>query len=436
MNFSFFVSARHSLPVFIAALCLAGCVPARQYRYLPGGNPVPSGQKPLPAIEIHPGYKLAFIEVKDDGKLHDSKQREEALNLIKKERQGASGNWRPSSVVVIYIHGWRNNADEAPPNQKLNQKKDVEKFKEALGGLAEQLLDSDTPLIGVYIGWRGKTLNLPDTINWVSFWNRLFAGPRVADGSLQDTVSQLINQGNEGRKKFPIRPRVIVVGHSFGARVLEHAEVKHGGIQKNTCVQLHHGRPVSPAADLYLYVNAATSSRLTRRVTNECSLPSGADPARVFVRHPDFDPAICEQAGQDPLPQICQPYPLFVSISSRSDIPTRLLLPIASFRRSASHTEGLNTHRVELWNQPNIPDDALFSFETKRGGRRRYIVRLKGPSQRNNPIWVLRVDGHVIRDHGDIWNRDFLAMLLSLMGRYDVVRLKGYSPSLKQTIIP
>lgn len=72
------------------------------------------------------------------------------------------------------------------------------------------------------------------------------------------------------------------------------------------------------------------------------------------------------------------------------------------------------------------PDDAVFTFNVRRDGPRHYVVTKKDSAQRNNPIWIMRVDRHVIRDHGGIWNADFLEMLLSLIGQNEVMRLKNY----------
>lgn len=411
--------------------CLTGCVAQRQYRYLPGEQ-IPPRQKPLPAIEEHPGYKLAFIEFKDDGRPHDRKQAEQAAELIEKERKDTDGKWLPSSVVVIYIHGWKNNADQAPPGQAKN----VELFNQSLAGIAKEVLPEmsgqKVPLIGVYIGWRGQSLAAPNLVNWVSFWDRSRAARGVGRRSLQDTLDQLIAKAHEGRDPSAgINPKVIMVGHSFGARVLEQAEsgkTEEGNprrsAQRGTCKALREGRPAKPPVDLLLYVNAATSSSYTRQMLKECQ-PANSDSTRSFIRHPEHDRSFCAQE-QNKASRRCQPYPLFVSISSRSDLATRLLLPVASFRRSAAHTPNLNTHEIREQASGPDPNDATFTFNAKRDGPRHYVVTSKGSAQRTNPVWIMRVDRHIIRNHGDIWNEDFLDMLLSLIGQNEVMKLKNY----------
>ncbi len=314
---------------------LTACVRQQQYRYLniPGR---------LPAIEDHKdkGYKLAFIEFKDDGGPHDPQQAIKAEELIRAERKGTGAQWAPSSVVLIYVHGWKNNANEAPAPKV----KDVEKFKLALEGIASVLPPLPdgrrTPLVGVYIGWHGKSLELPTALNWVSFWPRGFAAKHVGGDNLTKTLNKLVGAAKAGAATAGINPKVVIVGHSFGSRVLEQAERRHS-IQKGECKQLHElGRPIKPPVDLVLFVNAATGSSVTRDIIEECEPKEGTDPNHVFVRHPEYERELCAVEGPQARSPICRPYPLFVSISSRSDYATKFLLPFAAFRLSAAHTGG------------------------------------------------------------------------------------------------
>jgi len=401
------------------AASLSACVRQQQYRYvnIPGR---------LPAVESHEdkGYKVAFIEFKDNGSPYDPQQAIKAEEVIHTERKDSNGRFAPSSVVLIYVHGWKNNANEAtPPNYK-----DVEKFKKTLEEIAlllPRLPDGRrTPLVGVYIGWRGKSLDLPDAINWVSFWTRGIAAGHVGGPRMSHTLNRLVQAANEGRSRPGIHPKVVIVGHSFGSRVLEQAE-KRESIQKGECKQLHtKGDPIKPPVDLILFVNAATGSLVTREIIDDCKPLEGSDPNRAFVRHPEFEKELCPPETES---AICRPYPMFVSISSRSDYATKLLLPLAAFRLSAAHTSALNTHRViELKPEDEIPRDAIFSFHSQyHSGDHRYAVIPKQEG-RVPQFWIMTVDKNVISSHGDIWNSDFRNMLLNLMGQMQVVPMTSY----------
>lgn len=401
---------------------LTACVRQQQYRYvnIPGR---------LPAIEDHKdtGYKLAFIEFKDNGDPHDPQQAIEAENLIRTERKGTDTKWAASSVVLIYVHGWKNNANQAPA-PKL---KDVEKFKKTLEEIAPLLTPlpdgRPTPLVGVYIGWHGKSLELPTALNWVSFWPRGLAAKHVGRPDLTKTLNKLVEAAKDRGGDRSINPKVVIVGHSFGSRVLEEAE-KRKSIQKGECNQLHiKGDPITPPVDLVLFVNAATGSKVTREIIDECKPKEGTDPNHVFVRHPEYERELCKNnEGPRAESAICRPYPMFVAISSRSDYATKLLLPFAAFRLSAAHTRRLNTHKVvELKPDEEIPENNVFTFSSQfHNGKHRYAVT---PDKEHvGPFWIMTVDKNVIASHGDIWNMDFRNMLLNLMGQMQVVRMNAY----------
>src|SRR4030095_13143598 len=111
---------------------------------------------------------------------------------------------------------------------------------------------------------------------FVSLWSRRNAANNIGDGpDLGGVVDRIIDLTNAGNKTS----RVLLIGHSFGARGLEHAiEAKQ--------IKLYEAEAesggVRPRVDLVLYVNSANDSRLSMghvQVLRE---------ARLTVHHPDF----------------------------------------------------------------------------------------------------------------------------------------------------
>jgi len=79
-------------------------------------------------------------------------QTRRTIELIQQAKADTNG----AAIVLLYIHGWKNNANDAPPDEY----KDVEKFKTALDAVAAQVSRRAEkrrlpPLVGIYIGWRG-----------------------------------------------------------------------------------------------------------------------------------------------------------------------------------------------------------------------------------------------------------------------------------------
>jgi len=460
----------------------AGCVQQNRFRYVRlqpecfGGrravDPVPGApneRRDWPSLDCrHRDYSVGFVEFDKDGKAIDSNQTKKALELIAFRKSTAPGG---KIITVVYVHGWKNNANQMLPGRDAQ---DVERFERALSELAFRSgraaaaagQRTPVPIVGVYIGWPGKSLMGPGWFTFASFWGRRNTANHVGDGpDLAQTLNDVIDKTNDGRTGS----RVMLVGHSFGARVLEHA-IETGK------VRLFDPIPdsgfVSPRVDLTLYVNSANDARLSMaRVEALRDRP-------ISVRHPDYDPASCD-AARATRPE-CRAYPLIVAITSRGDSATKYLLPTANtvnldssaktppsptgtfldpippagiYRRSAAaHMAFLHSHDVreipcptpdqidaetarvrargvveptEVWRTLLAckPDDVgcQFTFRTL-GGDAAACYEVDSRATTNGPqpfnttaFWIMTVDTPVIKDHGDIWNQSFIQMLGELM---------------------
>ena len=326
--------SRAAVAVVTAALLVTGCVQQRRFRFVPAttacfpetaaATPVEGPPDERPSLDCRRAqYKMAFIEFDENGRMFDPEQEAAARRLLEFEKARASNG---KVITVVYVHGWKNNAAEAAPGGKP---KDVEKFQGALlelGYRAEQAARAvnapTVPVVGIYMAWRGKTLMGPSWVTFASLWSRRNTANHIGDGPdlavILDRIIDLTNAGNDNS-------RVLLIGHSFGARVLEHAiESKkvrlYDAVTGDTVVR--------PRVDLVLYVNSANDSRLGMARVQELRA------AGVRVHHPDFDPRECSDA---PDPDVdlearaarCRDYPLLVAVTSKGDSATKYLLPIA-----------------------------------------------------------------------------------------------------------
>jgi hypothetical protein len=385
----------------------------------------------LPARVHGAGWELAFVEFKDDGSAWDGVQTDRALQLIEQAKADNGG----AAVVLVYIHGWKNNANDAvPPNRK-----DVEKFKTALDAVAT-MVSRDTggqsvpPLVGIYIGWRGGTVNV-EPVKTLTYWSRRATARRVGRKGIFDTIGRIVDTAKPAGDE---RTRLILVGHSFGSRVLENAVdgLDDRNEREGPMLAWQHAmnaapgnRAAPPPVDLVVFVNAATQSSISEKTIGRLR-----DHGAVFYG-PGGSPQSCaDDPNGDRRPE-CRPLPLYVAVSSTGDQATRYLLPIANsvippqpgpFRvKSAAFTGRLQSHQVvEVDCPPPSPyrcdpsNDLEFCFESNRDDQRVcYQVRRKPGATNHTPFWDMTVDPRVVMNHGDIWNQNLLDLFEAVLER-------------------
>ena len=167
---------------------------------------------------------MAFIEFDEQGEYWDRTQVDKAINLIKKAKTA-----NDHTIVVTFIHGWKNNADDEPGRQNHN----VAGFE----GVLKYLRDmpdpqdprrkeyQDFPIVGVYLSWRGDLV--PEA--WpmrrqLSFGNREAEATRIPGASMTAALTKIMIETHRPPKGTNTSTgHVIMVGHSFGGLVLERA---------------------------------------------------------------------------------------------------------------------------------------------------------------------------------------------------------------------
>jgi hypothetical protein len=405
-------------------------VPDQQYR-CPSIDPqCPGSTKRLKAFEQHDTYTINFVEVRDDGQFWDERQLSEALAQIEKARDG--GRLKP--VVFVYIHGWQNNADELQNDPAetdcLKLRGDVAKFRTCgVARLAERLgLAGSRPVVGIYLAWRGLSSTIEPVKHLFSYWPRRNKARTVGRQGMFKALDQIVRTVAEHRDDYML----VMLGHSFGARVLEYAaEAVDPG--KNHCGFMERFReriaqrvspqcaaaPVSageagatphPPVDLMVYVNAATSHRMTYTTL-------------------DHWKEIC--ASQPATPG-CAADPMYLATSSRTDFATSFLLPVANFIAPAFKADRL--HLISAANTPWIhshhdptkvaacppltPDSFCFQGPEDNhhqdGKQTVYYARAHTDNAQRR-FWIFNTGHRLIRNHGDVWNKRVFNMVMAVL---------------------
>lgn len=245
-----------------AALCLvamcAACVPTKEYHR---ADPVTrlcltrDADRQCTDPE-NDAVSLAYVEFDDNGELFDRNELDQAVHRVQ-EVEGRT----PSGIdVVVFIHGWKNDADNSG---------NVNGFQRFLREISRRRnpgsvpVTARRPIVGIYMAWRGAALKLGQNL---TYWNRSLATTRVAGPHFEEALSRIVRASKE--PKTAANNTLIVIGHSFGGRVLEHAMTPYfetlllrtSGAEFGPCVQRSNapGTPVSGAwPDLTVLLNEA-----------------------------------------------------------------------------------------------------------------------------------------------------------------------------------
>lgn len=395
--------------LLLLAVSLSGCI----------GNTMLRGTD---SVEEGDGFAVAYVELDDLGELWMPSQVNRALARIATANEHSDG-----AIVVLYVHGWNHNADQRDDN--------VLGFHEQLQRIAsgERVRPGQPPrpVVGIYVGWRGKVGKLLP-INMLSFYSRRGAAERVASLATTETIYRLITDA-----KHNPRTRVVLIGHSFGGAILETAlsQALVGFLLQNK------GEDIDFPADLVVLINPAAQAIQAKQFVEILARH------RLRLYRTDEDEAIHLER------------PLIVSMTSSGDWATGVAFPIGLgvkgltknfrsygseycnaatpqrvyYRRAAGHTRELLSHRVLASPLANAhpgsmsiddmaagvtldydPISRLQSFVVE-GSRLRFTIQRRAGAFNDTPYWIMRVPTSVLPNHGHVFGADLQDLLLALV---------------------
>lgn len=247
-----------SLLIAVAAL-LAGCASYGHKAF-------------APMFEVNPTYDLHAVEVDDYGVFWNRAAAQATLDAV--EQRAAHGN----VIVLLFVHGWHHNAK---PDDK-----NLEDFRKTLDALSQTLdqapyrdarvelgVGKDVKVIGLYVGWRGRSL--PGPLDYLTFWGRKAAAQRVGEGDLREYMLRLQNIYASQRANSGRFIGLVTVGHSFGGQVLlkavagkiENDLIQHGHALSGVPAQAAaKADPIEGIGDMAVLINPALEAQQFERI--------------------------------------------------------------------------------------------------------------------------------------------------------------------------
>ena len=442
-------------------LVVVGCAPQTPYRSgTAATESVVADQKLCPELTEPSTHRIpiAYVEIDEQGYFQDRGQIEQALALATKPGK--------TKYVVVFVHGWFHSASPADEN--------VQRFKCALNNLQSIDGNLQEEVIGIYIGWRGESWNLPG-IKFATFWDRKNTSDEVGRGSLVEFLTRLervVKPSADSRNKL------MLVGHSFGASVvfnsmgpilLERFLLDAERLASEKAGPAHpQSKPglVSGYGDLVVLVNPAIEatrivpffSVLNEYTKAEASLLAPGQPPRLVILSSEGD-----WATRKTFPAARVFSTLLESYAAREVVtPYGATIKLGQRyldRQTMGNVVELQTHLPlhgsPEWSAkcpPADPDWLARAIDDRKSEQRArneaatgagwqkafgaasITVRHRGISAPSNPLWIMAVGTELIPDHSGIANPSVICFFDELLGdptttkregeRYQLERLK------------
>ena len=394
----------------MAAVALTSCISNRPYRVT---APVLHETPPsyCPAGDAH--YTLSFVEFDDMGELWDPGELKKTIQTIRDARNQAP-------LVVLFVHGWKNNASDKSGN--------VSGFRCELGSIAARYHRN---VIGIYFGWRGDITSVQFFKNF-TFRNRMNAATRIPGAHMTDAIVSIMRETKENDRGGDAT--LILVGHSFGGLVLERA-VTQALVER---IEQPATTGTSAAtdgsrfpADLVVFLNEAGPALQAKQLLDI-----------LYRRGAEFS----TEGGQHD--------PLLLSLTSKGDTATHLAFPAGQalslykvslrkylatgsdkpapdefgiadqrtyYLHTAANTDALQSHVIGLSDDPAVEaavaEGKPVYATADPGGGRKFLIVPKADAKNTTPYWIMQMPVEFVPDHSTIFRPEFEALLIAFLDR-------------------
>jgi len=258
---------------------------------------------------VEAGIHSPIVEFDDDGYMRAPWQLDSALAAMDAATFNPDSTRHPV-VVLVFIHGWHNNASLDNDNlQEFNR------FAKSLQGrLQSNASTSKTTVLPIYFAWRGQntwnphwynTYVIPFVAQYLTFFSRKATAERIGRGQLETALARISRKWHDWRAdpSSIVRQNFLVItGHSFGGAALLTATLPQ--LVAEQAVRSRRGRSINAdtaiavqnslaPADLLIAVNPAIEASMLDRTVLTDGAPFAQDGAlpQLLVLDADNDGA-------------------------------------------------------------------------------------------------------------------------------------------------
>jgi len=404
-------------------------------------------------LQNYPGrsFLLGFVEIDDEGKPYIRDQIPSLFNRVEQEAQ------YQDLSIIIFVHGWKHN--DAPTDSN------VRGFLRFLRQVAEMELQRAPTywparkVVGIYIGWRGLSINTGEIGEDLTFWTRMAAAHRVAEGAVREVLARAkalrdaIDAASWPGHLDHRNTRLVTIGHSFGGLIVYTALSQYFIDRAVQTEMAQLARSLMPGP-------AQAGQEVGKKIAGYGDLVVVVNPAIEAMRYEPIRELM--QNRRSPGGFAPKQNPVFVEVTSDADWATGIAFPAGrlinttfeSFTSDDERREAMSslghyppfwTHRLEgpmaqADRNPEPPpidvdqecvDFAQFNAQErvdgylKPGWKRRYrtgaILTHNSNFDPNDPFWIVTTDKSMIESHNDIEEPVFVDFIRQLYD--DLVRL-------------
>lgn len=237
-------------------------------------------------IETNADFKIGYVEFDDQGWFWSHQQ----WVAVKNEIENEAANSTQGLTIIVFVHGWKNNADYNNDNVKM--------FRSVLTSLSQTM--TPRKVFGVYVGWRGLSIKsdyfpMPAGEE-LSFYHRKDVAERIGhQGAATQVFTELeimqedLNVYNKSNN-IP-RTELVIIGHSFGGQLVYSAISQV--LTERLVTATRHKKPLQSFGDLVILVNPAFEASLYNNLislatSDEISYPTNQRPVlAIFTSKSD-----------------------------------------------------------------------------------------------------------------------------------------------------